>query len=219
MPANEKTRISGITTNNVTGERHIPASVRADGSQRREIRIRPGYSPPEDVELYKNRAAASWKNRGKAGVPGAEPVVGDNTASAASIKNAKKREAKNKAKANSEATPTAGQPGSQKTGKDAALDKEDWRAAAGTAGGGKEKETAPAANEVDQEAEQEKKARNLKKKLKQARDLRDKKAKGESLLPEQLEKVIRINELVRQLESLGFDADGEKKAESREAEC
>jgi partner of Y14 and mago protein len=31
------------------------------------------------------------------------------------------------------------------------------------------------------------------------------------LLPEQFEKVIRINELIRQLDTLGFTADGEKK--------
>jgi hypothetical protein len=36
------------------------------------VEVRPGYKPPEDVELYKNRAAAAWKNRGKGGVPGAE---------------------------------------------------------------------------------------------------------------------------------------------------
>ena len=57
----------------------------------------------------------------------------------------------------------------------------------------------------------EKKARNLKKKLRQARDLRDKKNQGEALLPEQLEKVIKIQELVRQLDALGFDSNGDKK--------
>jgi partner of Y14 and mago protein len=31
------------------------------------------------------------------------------------------------------------------------------------------------------------------------------------LLPEQFEKVIRISELIRQLDTLGFDAQGEKK--------
>ncbi|KAM5430283.1 hypothetical protein McanMca71_007310 [Microsporum canis] len=201
MSANEKTRISGITTNALTGERHIPASVRADGSQRREIRIRPGYSPPEDVELYKNRAAASWKDRGKAGIPGAE--LASNESTTAGLKNTKKKEAKSKAKANSETAP-------QKTGKDTPLGKENWRPTAEA----KQKEEQ---TEVDPEVEREKKARNLKKKLKQARELRDKKAKGESLLPEQLEKIIRINELVRQLESLEFDADGEKKADSAES--
>ena len=65
---------------------------------------------------------------------------------------------------------------------------------------------------LDEEAEREKKARNLKKKLRQARDLQDKKEQGESLLPEQFAKVLKIQELIRDLEKLGFDADGEKKA-------
>ena len=65
--------------------------------------------------------------------------------------------------------------------------------------------------EVDGEAEKEKEAKKLSKKLRQARELKDKKEKGGELLPEQFEKVIRINELIRQLEVLGFDANGEKK--------
>ena len=65
--------------------------------------------------------------------------------------------------------------------------------------------------EPDPELEKEKQARNLKKKLRQARELREKKDKGESLLPEQFEKVIKINELIRQLDSLGFDAEGQSK--------
>ena len=44
--------------------------------------------------------------------------------------------------------------------------------------------------------------------------MKDKKDKGDKLLPEQFEKVIKINELIRQLESLGFDAQGEKKGET-----
>ncbi|GAD93637.1 RNA binding protein Pym [Paecilomyces variotii No. 5] len=196
---------AGITVDAVTGERLIPSSVRADGSKRREIRIRPGYRPPEDVELYKNRSAEAWKNRGKAGIPGAEGIgssqkSADNNASAASNKNAKKREAKKRAKAaTGDAAPNdnpanEGQPKQGETQQKA------------------EEET------VDPEAEKEKKARALRKKLRQARDLREKKDKGESLLPEQLEKVIKIQELIRQLNSLGFDADGEKKlpAEGKE---
>lgn len=201
---------SGITTDSVTGERYIPSSVRADGSKRKEIKVRPGYRPPEDVELYKNRAAEAWKNRGKSGVPGAVPgaeSLKDNDAtkpaSAASNKNAKRREAKKKAKATQDDTDTP-------NGRDISQI-ENWRAA--PSGGdtkqpdGSEASAAP----VDPEVEQEKKARNLKKKLKQARDLKDKKNKGEALLPEQVEKVIKIQELIRQLDSLGFDSNGEKK--------
>ncbi|OJK02693.1 hypothetical protein ASPACDRAFT_19335, partial [Aspergillus aculeatus ATCC 16872] len=195
---------SGIATNETTGERYIPSSTRADGSKRREIRVRPGYRPPEDVELYKNRAAEAWKNRGKTGgggVPGAEGLkpVEDSDANksgtAASNKNAKRREARKKAKATGQDSPGAAKDVTQI---------ENWRVAAG-------KQPTEAEQALDPEAENEKKARNLKKKLRQARDLRDKKNQGEALLPEQLEKVIKIQELVRQLDALGFDANGDKK--------
>lgn len=200
---------SGITTNSQTGERYIPSSLRADGSKRREIRVRPGYRPPEDVELYKNRAAEAWKNRGKGGVPGAEGLSSEELktsgGTAASNKNAKRREARRKAKSSQDADAQ----GTAPSEKDVA-DIENWRAFASVEGkAGKAEKMSE--TQVDSEAEREKKARNLKKKLRQARDLRDKKDKGEALLPEQLEKVIKINELIRQLDVLGFDSNGEKK--------
>ncbi len=92
---------SGIVTDD-SGERHIPESTRADGSTRKAIKIRPGYRPPEDIEVYKNRTAESFRNRGKGPVPGAEGL-GDSTpadqTSAAANKNAKRREARKRAKA------------------------------------------------------------------------------------------------------------------------
>ncbi|KAJ5619656.1 hypothetical protein N7510_003640 [Penicillium lagena] len=201
---------SGITTDAATGERYIPSSVRPDGSKRREIRVRPGYKPPEDVELYKNRAAAAWKNRGgKGGVPGAEGLSSedDKTAAqspgtAASNKNAKRREARKKAKAEGEDRE------SEKKG----AESDNWRAPPAAAPVETKQESA-----VDAEAEQEKKARNLRKKLRQARDLRDKKNQGEALLPEQLEKVIKIQELVRQLNALGVDVNGDKENDAKES--
>ncbi|KAI0193338.1 hypothetical protein EV127DRAFT_318591, partial [Xylaria flabelliformis] len=179
---------SGIVTDENSGERHIPESMRPDGTTRKAIKIRPGYRPPEDVELYKNRTAEDFRNRGKGGIPGAEGLKDSKqeTPSPASNKNAKRREARKKAKSANES-------------QDAGVDK----VASST-------ETKP--EEVDPEAEKEKKARNLKKKLKQAKELKNKKEGGESLLPEQIAKVIKINELVRELEALGFDADGESKA-------
>lgn len=185
-----KPSTSGIVTDE-TGERQIPQSVRADGSTRKAIKIRPGYRPPEDVELYKNRTAESFRNRGKGGIPGADGLKEEKAelpSATAANKNAKRREARKKAKASE--SQVEGADGSAKTG------------------------TTPAkAGEVDPEAEKEKKARSLKKKLKQAKDLKNKKEGGESLLPEQIAKVIKINELVRELEALGFDAEGEPKAD------
>lgn len=176
------------------GDAVIPASTRPDGSVRKEIRVKPGYKPPEDVEVYKNRTAEAWKNRGKGGVPGAEAADSDNALpphKAAANKNAKKREAKKRAAV---AAAESVQNGHGAThGDDATQGK------------------AEQPEDVDPEAEKAKEARKLAKKLRQARELKEK--QGE-LLPEQLAKVQKIQELTRQLESLGFDADGEQKAET-----
>jgi len=188
------------------GSSVIPSSTRADGSVRKEIKVKPGYKPPEDVELYRNRGAAAWKNRAKSGVPGAESVQKESdespasALSAAANKNAKRREARKKA---------AGQP---KDGEEDAVE-----------GGSKAEKDRPAkddkpkAEEVDPEAEKAKEAKKLAKKLRQARELSDKKEKGDSLLPEQFAKVIKMNELIRQLDGLGFDAEGEKKSDAQQA--
>jgi partner of Y14 and mago len=190
---------SGIVTDSNSGERHIPESVRADGTTRKAIKIRPGYRPPEDVEVYKNRAAETFRTRGSF-IPGAdglkEAQEADASGSAASNKNAKRREARKKAKAASEE-----QDGTNGT---AAVANGHVKADANS--------TQPQ-EAVDPEVEREKKARNLKKKLKQAKELKLKKETGESLLPEQFAKVIKINELIRELDKLGFDADGEPKTD------
>ncbi|CAI0649138.1 Partner of Y14 and mago [Colletotrichum fructicola] len=191
MPSEPKPSNAGIVTDDA-GERQIPESVRADGSTRKAIKIRPGYRPPEDVEVYKNRTAAAFRDRGtRTGIPGAAGLKDDKpeaSSSAASNKNAKRREARRKAKAGNE-------------------DEADDQKA-------KTADEPPKAEEADPEVEREKKARNIKKKLKQAKDLKNKKEGGETLLPEQIAKVIKINELIRELDALGFDADGEPKAKT-----
>ena len=191
MPSVPTPSKAGIVENN-SGERHIPSSVRPDGTKRKEIKIRPGYKPPEDVEVYKNRTADAFKNRGSGGIPGADGLKDDKEeGSAASNKNAKRREARKKAKAAEEGGEKVKEP-----------EKKD--------GGDKAEEV------VDPEVEREKKARNLKKKLKQAKELKEKKEGGAALLPEQFAKVIKINELIRELDQLGFDAEGEPKVKVEE---
>lgn len=196
---------SGITFT-PDGQRVIPSSVRPDGSTRREIRVRPGYRPPEDVEVYKNRTAEAWKNRGSGGVPGASSLSDDDNQSVvtpATNKNAKRKAARKRAKEKA----TSGQP----------------EADGGTAGSdektnGSQKEdppsTAPTARDSELEQtkaeqtpdEREKMAKAIRKKIRQANELKIRKeVGGESLLPEQLEKVIKLQELTRQLSALGFD--------------
>lgn len=214
---------SGITTSS-TGERHIPSSTRADGTTRKEIKVRPGYKPPEDVEVYKNRTAAAWKTRGAGGVPGATAAATDNDddqGGRASNKNAKRREARKRAKGAEDVDADADADADAKgtIGLVAGGKGEDGRekvAAGSSPKGGSWRAERKGAEEVeaevlDPEAEREKQARTLRKKLRQAGELREKREKGESLLPEQFEKVIRINELMRQLDALGFDTEGEVK--------
>jgi|TARA_R110002003_G_scaffold104_52_gene8682 partner of Y14 and mago protein len=206
MPTVETPTVSraGITTS-ASGERHIPSSVRPDGTLRKEIRVRPGYRPPEDVEIYKNRTAEGFRNRGKAGVPGAERLKTEDDSikpSAAANKNAKRREARKKAAAAASDEKDEGETSTENTNPAKTEAKE---AAAPAAEPEKPKDPA---------AEKEKEAKKLLKKLRQAKDLKDKKEKGDKLLPEQFEKVIKINELIRQLETLGFDAQGDKKPET-----
>ena len=217
---------SGITTT-PSGERHIPSSKRADGSTRKEIKVRPGYRPPEDVEVYKNRTAEAWKTRGVGvGVPGAEGLksnTGREKQEGGNTKNAKRREARKKAKASTQADADDDDDDGEGNG--------DGNEAEGGDGSIIQRKDLPSATtsirnadvarkenwrpqpviSPDPTAEREKQVRNLKKKLRQARELRDKKENGENLLPEQFEKVIKINELIRQLDGLGFNPEGEPK--------
>jgi partner of Y14 and mago len=193
MPSVPTPSKAGIIESN-NGERHIPSSVRPDGTKRKEIKIRPGYKPPEDVELYRNRTADAFRTRGSGGVPGAEVLKDEKEESTTSSnKNAKRREARKKAKAVEEVE------GSEK---------KDLR--------DKDKLEEKPKEAMDPEAEREKKVRNLKKKLKQAKELKEKKDGGAALLPEQFAKVIKITELMRELDALGFDAEGEPKSREEE---
>merc|ERR1711939_480127 len=64
MPSVPTPSKAGIVETN--GERHIPSSLRPDGSKRKEIKIRPGYKPPEDVEGYKNPKRREARKKAKA---------------------------------------------------------------------------------------------------------------------------------------------------------
>lgn len=216
FPSPSPTPRSGILTT-PTGDRHIPPSTRADGSLRKEIKIRPGYRPPEDVEVYKNRTAEAWKTGRSGGVPGAEGLKDSEDGKSSTGKNAKRREARKRAKV------AEGEEENERLVNGNAMVEGNRQSSTDSKPGGDENRRAEDLHpsqkhepgpepEVDSEAEKEKQARNLKKKLRQARELREKKDKGENLLPEQFEKVIKIQELIRQLECLGFDSDGARRA-------
>ncbi|RIB00751.1 hypothetical protein C2G38_2129228 [Gigaspora rosea] len=57
MSSTDKAAPSGIVTTEAN-ERVIPASRRADGTLRKERRVRPGFVPQEDIIRYKNKFVA-----------------------------------------------------------------------------------------------------------------------------------------------------------------
>ncbi|KIW94820.1 uncharacterized protein Z519_04798 [Cladophialophora bantiana CBS 173.52] len=182
------------------GASYIPASKRADGSTRKEIRVRPGYRPPEDVETYKNRSAEAWKNRGHGGVPGAESATAAKDESPALSKNAKRREAaRRRAAAEGSAEDAEDELASAMqiadiSGRDKC--KENWHDPS------KQATNEEPAAEAD--AEQQKKIRNQLKKLRAVRDLREKRAAGEKLSHDQIMKIGKEGELLRDLKKLGY---------------
>ena len=199
-PATPQSSKSGIQTAS-DGAAYIPSSQRADGSTRREIRVRPGYRPPEDVETYKNRSAEAWKNRGENGVPGAEPAVTVNEDGAVKSKNAKRREAARKkaAEGSTEATEDGITSAMEKTRISAQSDHptEAWHDPS--------KLVTSQAQIAEAEADQEKRIRNQLKKLRAVRELREKRAAGEKLSPDQVMKIGKEGELLRDLKKLGYD--------------
>ena len=186
---------SGITQT-ASGDAFIPSSTRADGSKRREIRVRPGYVPPEDIETYKSQHINALKTKGKAGIPGAESLQSSITITDGKSKNAKRREAAKKRAENqpngNELADTLQQ---QILDEDKAIS--DWNDPS-------KLQTSPTKSEAD-EAEQQKKVRNSLKKLKAVRELKDRKAAGEKLSIDQIAKIGKEPELLRDLQKLKYD--------------
>ncbi|KAG9103274.1 hypothetical protein FRC06_011511 [Ceratobasidium sp. 370] len=52
-PLDPEQTVSGITVDPRTLERVVPSTRRADGSVRKELKIRPGFTPQEDVSRFR----------------------------------------------------------------------------------------------------------------------------------------------------------------------
>lgn len=184
---------SGIQTF-ADGQAYIPSSKRADGSTRKEIKVRPGYKPPEDVERYKSRNAETWRTKGGGGIPGVDEDIGQQDAAETKSKNAKRREAARRKKEldTQEATEDVG-------AEIASLSVQDTSTKAVPVA-----EPTNSSQESEQEVERQKKIRNQLKKLKAIRELKSKRADGEKLSADQLVKISKEHELVRDLIKLDY---------------
>lgn len=187
---------SGITQT-ASGDAFIPSSTRADGSKRREIRVRPGYVPPEDIETYKSQHIDALGKRGKSGIPGAESLPSNITITDGKSKNAKRREAaKKKAETQSNGDELADTLQKQILDEDKV--KSDWHDPS-------KLQTNPTTKLEADEAERQKKIRNSLKKLKAVRELKERKAAGEKLSIDQIAKIGKELELLRDLQKVKYD--------------
>ncbi|KIM90721.1 hypothetical protein PILCRDRAFT_811182 [Piloderma croceum F 1598] len=105
-PINPDKTLSGIAVDPKTLDRVIPESRRPDGSVRKEIRIRPGYTPQEDVRRFRGTKQAQMDTNvlPKGHIIGWSPPPaatkpGAGSGSAPLSKNAKKRQKQKEKKA------------------------------------------------------------------------------------------------------------------------
>ncbi|KAF8929606.1 putative RNA binding protein Pym [Dissophora ornata] len=173
--------------------RVIPMTRRPDGTYRKERKVRPGYTPPEDVAKYSNRVLDSVR---PAPAPVAVPV--NNTPKTKTqIKN-DKRKAKRKEEGAVE--PTTNPAEGPETTAEIANSTNTTNTTPTATASAESSITTTAAAAVDPE----KKLRALNKKLRQAELLKERRDKGEELLPEQAEKVSKMDELLAQIAELSL---------------
>ncbi|KAF9920373.1 hypothetical protein FBU30_009824 [Linnemannia zychae] len=187
--------ISGIQERE--DERVIPITRRPDGTFRKERKIRPGYTPPEDVAKYTNRVLESAR---PIVTPPTPATSANNTPkSKTQIKN-DKRKAKRKEEAI--AAELAGYPTAPKTTPSIA---DTTTKTMTTASDPKNVTTESTENTaVTEPVDREKKLRALNKRLRQIEQLKERQAKGETMLPEQLEKLEKMDDILAQIAELSL---------------
>ncbi|SPO32720.1 uncharacterized protein UTRI_05779_B [Ustilago trichophora] len=84
ISAEVKSTAAGIVERGDTRQRVIPESRRADGSVRKERKVRPGFTPVEDVQRYRPARAREAEEARKRGVAGSASSVPSATNSASS---------------------------------------------------------------------------------------------------------------------------------------
>ncbi|KAG0262413.1 hypothetical protein DFQ27_002339 [Actinomortierella ambigua] len=196
--------LSGIVTTNASsttdddGERVIPASRRPDGTFRKERRVRANYVPPEDVSRYTNARLASGRPTPAQLQQQKEKEQAERLAnmSRAQKKNEKR---KVKRKEDQQGQPHDQQQQGEQHQKAAKVDdKEEKTVAAEAASDQRQQQQGPPQPSQDPA----KQLRALNKKLAQAKTLKERQDKGETLLPEQADKVAKMDDLEAQIAAL-----------------
>ncbi|KAK3848063.1 MAG: hypothetical protein J3R72DRAFT_429773 [Linnemannia gamsii] len=187
--------ISGIQERE--DERVIPMTRRPDGTFRKERKIRPGYTPPEDVAKYTNRVIESARPIAPSTPSPSAAAAADNTPKSKSQLKNDKRKAKRKEDA--VVAELAGYPTVSLTPKTTPI----APATATTVDSNAATESTDNSTTTGL-VDPEKKLRALNKKLRQVEQLKERQAKGETMLPEQIEKIHKMDDLLAQIAELSI---------------
>ncbi|KAF9194713.1 hypothetical protein BGZ51_007940 [Haplosporangium sp. Z 767] len=174
-----------------TDVRVIPMTRRPDGTIRKERKVRPGYTPPEDVAKYTNQVL----NSARPVAPSSSSSLNSSSApkTKTQMKNDKRKAKRKEEAAVIDAALAAGSIPEQLSN-NATSTEQKQESAADTI------TTATAHTSVDPE----KKLRALNKKLRQVEQLKERQEKGETMLPEQIEKISKMDELLAQIAELSI---------------
>ncbi|EAU84726.1 hypothetical protein CC1G_00245 [Coprinopsis cinerea okayama7 len=112
-PIDPKKSVAGIAVDPQTLERVVPESRRPDGSVRKQLKIRPGFTPQEDVQRFRGtrQAQADANKLPKGHIIGWAPPTASETSTSKPMskgakKNAKRKEKKEKERAEAAAAAT-----------------------------------------------------------------------------------------------------------------
>ncbi|CDJ41196.1 hypothetical protein, conserved [Eimeria tenella] len=191
-------------TNLTTGHRLIPASRRPDGTLRRPIKVRPGYTPLEEMKSYKTRHQLSQEQHRAttgAAIPGLTAAAADSSSSNSSSSSSSRSRQRKKKQGNSPAD-SAATPAAFPVAPAAAASSSAAAAAAAAACCEQLTNLSISNKEANASRDPAKRLRNLKKKLNEIEELQQRKANGEVLLPEQEEKIERKQQLQQQAAEL-----------------
>ncbi|GAA5872681.1 hypothetical protein JCM1840_004486 [Sporobolomyces johnsonii] len=229
---------SGISRT-ADGDRVVAASRRPDGTFRKALKIRPGFTPQEDVSLFRpqRQLEADAHRAAKGAVPGLKPNpllqaalsgMGGGQSTKAQRKNAKRKEKRDEDKGAASTSTSARGQGKDEREEDVpdAWDADDAlsppTAEAPTAPPSSSSSSgptpssssapapstpAPASADPDPE-ETAKRIRALRKKLKQAQQLRERQAAGLYLPPAEKDKVDKMQSLEDELAQLTLTLTG-----------
>lgn len=192
---------------NDTGERIVPASRRADGSMRKERKIRPGYTPPEDIKRYKPpQQRQSQPAPQLTDAMQKLSIASDSKASQASPRHSSWDDENWRApKSQSSITPQKTQSTTiAKMNSEMPLSTDNITPKQSVESNttGKQNADTPSIDhppENEPESSSEKRMRALSKKIRQAQSLRERKDAGESLSAEEIDKIEKLDTLQQEL--------------------